>query len=407
VSRGWRAYRGDRPVGSVGPDLPWAVPIKGRRRGAGGHSREESNACCSTCPDGHVHHPGVLEGIQHASPQHRAVNARPVPRGAVPQSRRRRARLVPLMNRFFLPYLRPISHAGFGGGPAQRGDLLRCGSAIMTTAGTLIYFTCVPHSSSLLLPPRRVGTAACPPCYPHLSTLLPPPPAHATLCPPSHGTPIPLHLVPVALLRATPSPTTDSRTLPVPVTVGEPTDVMAVQDRDSRRDPFRLPGRRRRDGRRQKRDVADGKLPVESAAPVNMLPVNAAKVVETALATLAAAAVAVMPTAATQAVVFLMRKTVDANMPLFAYATAGSRPFDMAAMLMTEVATMAAAAVAAKPTAANQAEAFIMGDTDDANLPLVASATDDARPSDTAALVMTGVAMTSTAATCVKSGAAR
>ena len=153
--------------------------------------------------------------------------------------------------------------------------------------------------------------------------------------------------------------------------------------------------------------MADGNLPVESAAPVNMLPANASKVVETALANIAAAAVAAKPTAGNQAVAFIMGEAADANLPLVASATADSRPSGTAAMLMTEVATMAAAVVAAKPAAANHAVAFIMGEAADANLPLVASGTDVTRPFNTAEMVMTGVAMTSTAAIGVTFGAAR
>jgi len=169
-------------------------------------------------PDGPVHHPRVLGGFQRAPPQHRAVNAPTVPRGAVPPSRRRRARLVPLMTTFFPPFLRPISHAGFGGGPARRADLPMCGSPIIVTAGTPIYSPCLPHPSSLLLPPRRVGTPAFPPCYPHPSILLLPSPAHATPFPHADGTPIPIHVIPVVPLLARPrqSPRPCSADLPPP-----------------------------------------------------------------------------------------------------------------------------------------------------------------------------------------------
>lgn len=78
-------------------------------------------------------------------------------------------------------------------------------------------------------------------------------------------------------------------------------------------------------------DVADGNLPVESASPVDMLPANASKVVQTALETIAAAAVAAKPTAGNQAVAFIMGEAADANLPLVAAATDDAQPSDTAA----------------------------------------------------------------------------
>jgi len=87
------------------------------------------------------------------------------------------------------------------------------------------------------------------------------------------------------------------------------------------------------------------------------LPVDAAKAVETALKTIAAATVADKPTVAIQTVAFMVGNADDANRPVLAAATSETGPFDTATMVMTDVKVTAAAAIGIKTSAADGAAA--------------------------------------------------
>jgi len=87
------------------------------------------------------------------------------------------------------------------------------------------------------------------------------------------------------------------------------------------------------------------------------LPADAAKAVETALKTIAAAIVANKPTVANQTVAFMVGNAEDANRPVLAAATSDTGPFDTAAMVMTDVTVTAAAAIGIKTSAADGAAA--------------------------------------------------
>jgi len=85
--------------------------------------------------------------------------------------------------------------------------------------------------------------------------------------------------------------------------------------------------------------------------------VDAAKAVETALKTIAAATVANKPTVANQTVAFMVGNADDANRPVLAAATSETGPFDTAAMVMTDVTVTATAAIGIKTSAADGAAA--------------------------------------------------
>ncbi|OSX80230.1 hypothetical protein BU14_0056s0013 [Porphyra umbilicalis] len=107
------------------------------------------------CPDGSLHHPRILGGTHPAPPQHRIVTARPVPRGAVPTSRRRRASLVPLRRNPIFRAVRTCHQ------PCRGGD------AFPTPR------PCYPHPDTLINPICLLAISTNPPCDARPPRLLP------------------------------------------------------------------------------------------------------------------------------------------------------------------------------------------------------------------------------------------